>query len=189
MAERLLRDLDPSRKLWPEGWLNEFRQAIKECDISHAELVRGYMKMLCVYDYSYFRMLRRHFGDQKALEMHAESWLRNIPDYVDQAKNVYDIDEPVDFTGFGYLIKYSFNEMGCRFDITEWRAGKLVAYISNCILSEYAKERFPPEGDPIYDASIHQIQKAMIDGLAKATDLHDRIAYALEEGKLIVNLK
>jgi len=190
LPERLVEEeLDPARKLWPEDWLNRFREAIKQCDISYKEIASGYMKTLCVYDYSYFRMLRKHFGDQKALKMYSETWLGNIPDYVDQAKQVYGLQDPMDLSGFGYLVKYAFNQQGCRFDITECRGGRLVAYITNCILTEYRSQRFPPEGDAMYQKSVLQMHNALIGKLAEATKLAERIDYTFEEAKLVISLR
>jgi len=147
------------------------------------------MKTLCTYDYSYFRMLRKHFGDDKAFEMHREAWLRNIPDYLDQGKKVYDLEEPIDLPGFGYLLKYAFNQQGCRFDITESRGGRFVAYMTNRILAEYANERFPPEGDPVYEKSVDQIHRALVDELAKVTNLADKLEYTISAGKLVISLR
>lgn len=185
----MVKQLDPARELWPEEWLNRFRKAISECDITYKELIRGYIKMLSIYDYSYFRMMRKHFGDQKALEMHKETWLRNIPDYIDQAKPLYKIKEPMDLMGLGFLLKYAFNQQGCRFDITDCRMDRFVAYITKCLMSEYATERFPPNGDPMYQKSIQQIHKAIVDELVKASGLKDKIDYTVEEGKVMLKLK
>jgi hypothetical protein len=185
----MVKQLDPARELWSEEWLNRFQKAMSECDITYKELARGYMKTLGTYDYSYFRMLRKYFGDQKALELHKKTWLRNIPDYIDQAKPLYKIKEPLDLMGLGFLLKYAFNQQGCRFDITECRKDRFIAYISKCIVTEYAKERFPPDGDSMYQKSIHQIHEAMVDELVKVSGLKDKIDYSIDEEKVTLRLK
>ena len=185
----MFKQLDSARELWSKEWLQRFRKAISECDVSYKELVRGYAKMLSTYDYSYFRMLRKHFGDQKALELHKKTWLGNIPEYLDQAKPLYKIKDPIDLMGLVFLLKYAFNQQGCRFDITECRSDRFIAFITNCVLSEYAKERFPPDGEPLYQKSIQQIHKSIIDELIKASGLKNKINYSVDKTKIVFKLK
>jgi len=158
---------------FPEKDVNALFEAVKKVGTSVEKQAGIELDALAVYDHSFYYRILEADGEEKAMEMHKNVWLKHVLDYVIEGKEDLGLDKVDNIQTLGLITKIAFEKRGCILDIGEIKPDLFVGVITRDPLKEFAEDVFQEKPGNPYMRSLARAMGFVFEGIVEQCGLSE----------------